>query len=254
MAPGRFDGTVRPRAGVSLAELLVAMTAGAVVVAAAAGLLQVQARGAMLVREALLGADAERVAAAVLAAELRHATAADIADVQPSVLRLRAFRGYGVPCARADSVLHVRYRGARDPDPRKDSLLIVSSAGESVAALASSGASPGLCAPLPGERVLRLGAALPPDTAIVVLLFELGEYHLSGNALRYRTGDANRQPVTAELFRTPGSGFTPVEQDRTVIGIRLLLARRAVAGRLPRPPAARFLPLGPTVHGERAVP
>jgi hypothetical protein len=239
----------RARPGTVMVEAIIAMTAGIVVLSAAVVLFRAQARAAAQLRETLLAADAERSAAAVLSAELRHAMPQDLTGLQPAMLRLRAFRGYALPCGGSDPRLLVRYRGIRDPDVRKDSVLVMMPGAERVVALSASTAAPGACGAMAGERVFRWDAAMSADSALVLLVFETGEYHLANAALRYRSGSASRQPLTPELFRTPGSYFEPARAGDVLIGFRLHLLR-APRGSLPLPaaPTTMFLPLaGPVM-------
>jgi hypothetical protein len=155
---------------------------------------------------------------------------------------LRAFRGVAVVCA-ADSVsADVRYRGLRSPDPAKDSLLVLEGAGaERALPLAGTGAG-AACSPQPGESALavRPGAGLMPGD--VILVFERGDYHLAGGALRYRRGAGGRQPLTADILFDDSTDMaatraTPPLAAPETAAIRLRIATR------PRPGASAVQPL-----------
>jgi len=143
-------------------------------------------------------ADLARTAGLVLRGELRYAAQEDFSTAPDSV-RLRAVRGSGVICGRTGSVIRVRYRGIRRPDPEKDSALVMTDSATdgvafSVVAVAGKGAN-GACGD--GYRLTLDG--VPPDRGLV-LVYETGSYHLTGGALRYRRGSGGRQPVTETIL------------------------------------------------------
>jgi len=155
-------------------------------------------------------ADAVRTAATVLGGELRRVDPADLRAIGPDSLALRAFRGIGAVCGSdADGATIVHFRGDRAPEPTKDSVLwIRSGAPPATVALVAVQpvAGPGCAGPAAGE--LQLWRTRPPlGERGVLLLFESGTYYLLGGALRYRIGAAGRQPLTAELFVHPPTGF-----------------------------------------------
>lgn len=223
------------RAGHSLPELLVALFLGGVVLGALAISLSGTERLARWYGHRIETAEAIRTAAALLGAELRYVDpAADLRQHGPNTLGLRVFRGAAIVCGTETGVLRVRYRGLRDPDPEKDSVLVLDGAGRTRAlALIGSapanpapggpdpvGPAPGAtgpvdpCTPAPGEKAQRWTLPEHPPVATLLLLFESGDYHLSDGALRYRRGLSGRQPLTAEVFDDAASTLRVVAHDR----------------------------------------
>ena len=146
--------------------------------------------------------DAERLGWHVLSSELRAGIPARDWRVEGGkVIPLRAFRGLGEVCpsiSAADGAL-VRYRGMRLPDPVKDSLLVLSASGRWLALkLSSRSASLTTCPDWPAEPVERWGWEPELDGVLLARVFERGSYHIEDKAIRYRAGDAGRQPLTAE--------------------------------------------------------
>jgi hypothetical protein len=198
------------RSGAALTELLAGMTLAALAATLVGGLLTAQLRLARHVTARAASADAVRLTLAVLGGETRRATPGDIRAAAADSIALRSFRGMGIACGEHDGLLHVRYRGDRLPDPRKDSVLLVRGASEehALALLDTRTGTASDCMPRPGEEVLRWQLSAPPDnTGGVILVFESGSYYLASRALRYRLGAEGRQPLTAELFEHPASRF-----------------------------------------------
>ena len=196
------------RPGFGLGEAIVALTLASVLLALVAGSVRSGALAARHAGATADAADAVRASALLLAAELRLIEPrSDLSGSASDSLHLRAFRGIAIPCDTAMGGSVVRYRGLRDPDPTKDSLLVLTAAGEFVVALTGV-AGAGGCATRPGERLLRLNAAATlPAGAELLAVFESGAYHLSGGALRYRRGAGGRQPLTAVVLDDAASGF-----------------------------------------------
>jgi hypothetical protein len=213
----RTGGT---RHGFALAEAIVTLTATTILGAAMLGLLATQTRLAATLAGRAEAADALLLSAGLLGRELRAAqTDHDIYGVSRDTLAHRAFRATALVCDTAGGASVARSRGIRLPDPGKDSVVILSSDGESAAALKSVADAQGpACDSLDGRLLsIRLdSAAAAPGDAL--LFFERGSYHLHDRALRWRAGAAGRQPLTAEVIRTAGSAFT-----RTPDGLHLLL-------------------------------
>ncbi|MDH5589515.1 MAG: hypothetical protein OEZ37_05670, partial [Gemmatimonadota bacterium] len=103
----------------------------------------------------------------------------------------------------------VWYRGDRDADPEKDSLIWWEEPGGWTTAALEWIDGGGTC---PGARedvatsVWTLSRT-PGNDVRLVRLFERGSYHLQGAALRYRRGAGGRQPLTPETLSRSGSGF-----------------------------------------------
>jgi prepilin-type N-terminal cleavage/methylation domain-containing protein len=225
----------RARAGFTLLELLVALALTGLLGVLLAGTFSAQLGAARRQVELAALAELRRVVRHVLAGELRYLDApADVAAIAPDSLALRALRGTGRGCAAAPG--HVAYRGWRDPEPAKDSALVLGPAGSwSVRPVTAADRRSGVpdCAPGPGEHVLRLalgdgGTDASGDdaaTPLLVVVFESGSYHLQARALRYRRGASGRQPLTAELLRDGASRF-----DAAPAAVRVVIAP-APAGR-----------------------
>lgn len=201
-----------PARGYGLPEALLALALGGIagtgLMAAVAG----SARVARLHAEHVAEAELLRVARTAIAAELRFLDpAADLRAVAADSLPLRALRGIGVVCAREGDALLVRYRGLRDPEPAKDSVLVVGMGPIPPAQLEHSEAVQEGCPTRPGETIRRWIAGDPPPAGALLLLFESGSYHLAGGALRYRRGAGGRQPITEERLDDDASGFRALD-------------------------------------------
>jgi hypothetical protein len=199
------------RPGFTLAELLASLAAGSLVAAVLLGLLAAQVRITRQATRRAAEADAMRVTAHVIGGELRRMAAADLRAVSADSASVRAMRGLAVPCAADGDPLTVRYRGDRLPDPRKDSVLVLSALRpERASRLADvHPASSGACEVRPGEARMRWTLEPPAESASVLLLFEAGSYYLTARALRYRLGAEGRQPVSSEVFVHPETRFLP---------------------------------------------
>jgi hypothetical protein len=154
--------------------------------------------------------DAERLGWHVLSREVGAGVPSRDWTVESArVLPLRAFRGLAEVCAQhasADGAL-VRYDGMRLPEPAKDSLLALSDQGEWLALRLTSRSPSSLeCPAWPGAAVERWSWE-PAQTGVVLArVFERGSYHLEDRAIRYRTGDGGRQPLSEERLES-GSAF-----------------------------------------------
>lgn len=140
--------------------------------------------------------------------ELRYALAGRDWWVDADSLALRAFRGTGVVCPTdgVSSDLVVSFRGDRQPDPEKDSVLLIGANGSaSVAALSAVGTVTEACGVGPATPALWRLDRPAPSQVVVARLFERGAYHLSGSALRYRRGASGRQPLTPEIWSMPAT-------------------------------------------------
>lgn len=188
--------------GFTLAELLVSTVVAGLLLTAVAALLAAQAR---LIRAHVDGGRAEealRVTTLVAGAELAWLEpAADVEPLGERALALRALRGVATPCAADASGLSVRYRGLRQPEPAKDSVLVLTPwAPERALGLRWSLEAPEACEAQDGERVLRWTLDEEPPAEALLLLFERGSYHLQGGAFRYRRGAGGRQPLTEPVL------------------------------------------------------
>lgn len=207
------DARISPiavRAGVTLVEMLAALTLTALVLSIIVGAGVALMRLARVTAERAVATDTERTAVAVLSGEVRRMTDADVTAAAPDSVAIRAFRGTALPCGTTAAGILVRYGGDRLPDPSKDSVLVLTPPASTPVILLDSQPAAGRCAARPGELVLewRLAGSAAPGS--VLLLFESGSYHLSAGALRYRIGAGGRQPLTPQALSHPGSRFTGV--------------------------------------------
>lgn len=208
------------RAGVSLVEALAALTLSSLVVSLVVGVCVAQMRLARVTASRAIATETARTVTTVLAGEARRSIAMDVRAFSTDSLAIRSFRGAALPCGSAAGAVHVRFTGDRLPDPAKDSVLVVATPHEHTLGLIDSRAvADAACQPAPRETVLawRLEGTVPVPS--VLLLFESGTYHLSSGALRYRLGNAGRQPLTAEALRHPFTQFVGVSEH----GIRFRL-------------------------------
>lgn len=133
----------------------------------------------------------------------------DLGPVSTESVSLRAFRGFALPCDEGDAEqLLVVVRGSRQPDPAKDSILVLdASGGWSVLGLLRASRAAGETCVAEGEVQNWVASASVPRDAVLLRYFERGSYHLTGAALRYRRGGGGRQPITGSDLATPPSGF-----------------------------------------------
>jgi prepilin-type N-terminal cleavage/methylation domain-containing protein len=204
--PTRHDAA---RGGFSLAELVVALTIGAILATLLFGALAVQVRLARGAAARAAGSDAVRTAAHVLSGEARRMSSGDLRAVSAESVAIRAFRGTAIVCGTNGAHADVRYRGDRLPDPRKDSVIIIAASGtETALALRDARTGTGSCSVSAGEDVQVWTVSDSVADAVMMLLFESGSFYISNRALRYRIGNEGRQPLTAEVFHGT-SGFNP---------------------------------------------
>jgi hypothetical protein len=178
----------------SVAELVLVAWLFGLIMAAVAAFAAHQGRLAALQRDRVRLEEAVRTGTVVLGTELRYLTPADLRVGRDSA-RIRAFRGGGPVCAADSVTVQVIYRGVRDPDPARDSVLLVDAEGERAVSLVAAGGSSECGGSL--RMVLGDPAGSVPSLALV---FETGAYWLSNGAIRYRRGQGGRQPLTEALL------------------------------------------------------
>jgi len=147
------------------------------------------------------GLETVRTVGWVLSEELDGARAGqDWWPSSDSSVSLRAFRGVAwVQEWENEGQVRVCYRGIRNPNPQKDSILTLSQEGVWVPrALEDRVRSVSGCA---GENQGWVEIWQVEKGARgwrLARVFEVGSYHFSKGAFRYRVGEGGRQPLTAE--------------------------------------------------------
>jgi type II secretory pathway component PulJ len=199
---------MRLRPGSTLLELLASISALGLIAAACTGLMRTQAALLRNTSERSAAEETLRAGRAVLQAEMRDLLTADVRAAGPDSVALRVFRGSGIVCAVSPPRVTLRYRGVRQPDPTKDSLLIAGSEQAGTIRLVSSRIDP--CVVQSAEQLIALEPDIPIDIGAIVLFYESGSYHLANNALRYRRGASGLQPITDDFIDHAGSQFLPV--------------------------------------------
>jgi hypothetical protein len=209
------------RPGTSLVELTVTLVLLVGLVALLAGLVQIESRLARDGADRAEALDAVRSLAGILGGELAVLDpATDLRALSRDSLGARIFRGTGIVCASSAAMMAVRYRGNRDPDPTKDSVLILAGGGPGRVRrmVTASKLSVPPCAYAPGESVFALTLSAAADSAAIVAVFESGAYHLSTNALRYLRGASGRQPLTADVL-DDSTRFASLPSDTLALSI-----------------------------------
>jgi hypothetical protein len=185
------------RAGaVSVAELLLVAWLFALVMAGVARFAASQNQLAALQRDRLRLEEAVRTVSVVLGTELRHLTRDDVAAAASDSIRTRAFRGGGPLCAASGEQVLVSYSGVRQPDPARDSVLLLGPDTATVHGLRSATRSSSCTAGIDIQLDLP-----PPAGSGYALFFETGAYSVTDGALRYRRGLGGRQPLTESVLR-----------------------------------------------------
>lgn len=198
------------RRGTSTVEALVCLLLTALLAQMSWSLLLAARRTTSRLIDRSEALETERVGWHVLSHELRAGLGErDWSVASARVLPLRAYRGLAELCgahAVSDGGV-VRYQGMRLPEPAKDSLLLLTSAGEWRAVkLLSRVPTTTSCPAWPGAELERWSWEPRVDDVLLARVFERGSYHLEDRALRYRLGDGGRQPLTVERLEA-GSAF-----------------------------------------------
>ena len=167
--------------------MLLALTLGAVLLSAFAGVLVASLRWTRSLVGRAEALEVARTAWIVLEEEIRPGTPGrDWAVLSPEAVALRAFRGVGRICGPAEGpdAWSVAYRGRRLPDPgRGDSLLVLGSDGGWRAFALERSDPGGGCDLETGELAFRWSWVQPRvPLPVLARLFERGEYHLADGA------------------------------------------------------------------------
>lgn len=190
---------------VSIPELLLVAVLFTAVLGGIARFARDQNRLAALQRDRIRFEEAVRATTVILGADLRSLTEADVAAYAADSVRIRAFRGGGPVCGGAPASPLVRYGGMRDPDPDRDSVVVLSAGAEQVLALAGVRRA----ADCGGALELTLDEVPSSAAPAYLLVFETGAYHLSDGAFRYRRGDGGRQPLTEPVLEDLAFQWSP---------------------------------------------
>lgn len=198
------------RRGATLVELLLALLLSTLLLGSVAHLLQVQTAAVRDLARRAEVLEAERLVRQIVPREVRVGRPGRDWALAPSgALSLRAFRALLRPCLgpHIEGTVEGTVVGHRDPDPAKDSALVLTSRGVwiPVAVTGAERRSAG-CRPGPAWR-LSTDPGVPDP--VLLRLFERGEYSLRDGTLRYRRGRSGRQPLTAGVLDPAASGFRP---------------------------------------------
>ncbi len=216
---GRKGAESSGAGGYTLAEALITLILLTIMLQAAWSVTARHTRGAMqLVRRSEM-LEAVRISGWVLREELKVSRPGTDWLAHDDSITLRAFRGLAVPCpgASAPGLLVADWDGIREPDPAKDSLLLLEPAGRwrahGLSRVARVPPCPG------GGPTLRLELDDPEAGGYLARVFERGTYHVADAALRYRRGLGGRQPLTP---RTLGdeSGLEAAGAGAVVVHLR----------------------------------
>lgn len=187
--------------GVTLVELLVATLLVFLIAGSMATIVSTQNRASLWVRDESEGMETVRTVRVVLGAELRHGLEGrDWWATGGDTVTVRAFRGMAEVCSLGAEPTEfvVLYRGIRQPNPDKDSVLVLSQEGRwETRGLERIEMQEGGC---PGvhEESQKWTLDRAVGRAVFVRIFERGSYHLADGAFRYRSGLGGRQPLTPQ--------------------------------------------------------
>lgn len=228
------------RAGFVLTEAVVAATLLLLVVQVSWWVTAVQSVVATRVVSGARILDETRLVNHVLTSEVSQGRAGIDWVVDNGELHLRAFRGTAVRCHTQPSEgLGVAVSGYREPDPDKDSVLVLTPDGRwTPAALVARGRKAGLECQAPSGFRTEIWRLDPPQPeALVGAYFERGAYRFSDGAFRYRRGGSGWQPLT-------GTGIAVDSAELAPAGVDGVAARITWQGSNPLPPSFRWTSWG----------
>ena len=156
--------------------------------------------------------DALRLIRHVVGSEVRQVASPLDMAVADGEVQLRAFRGVAVFCSGGGDVWSVNVAGLREPDPRKDSVLVWEAAvGWSTLGVSSArAASSDACPEVPGFSEQRWALDRTLSAPVTGRYFERGAYRFSDRAFRLRQG----------------RGWHPLTEEAVVASTSHLAARR----------------------------
>lgn len=209
-----WESTRPGRGGFTLIELFVALLLTGFCLSATWTVFSQHHRAALVAAGTAEGLEVVRTTGWLLAEELYGARRGqDFRPVQGDSLALRAFRGLGIPEGldpRTGSLV-VCFRGLRQVDTSKDSVLLLGNGGGWRAhAVESRRGGDSACS---SDAVGRIEVweldPVPRAVPVLARVFESGVYFLRDGAFRYRRGLGGRQPLTPERvnegFFLPGT-------------------------------------------------
>ncbi len=205
--------------GYTLAEALITLILLTILLQAAWSVTAGHTRGAAeLVRRSEM-LEAVRISGWTLREELKSSRPGTDWLADDDSIALRAYRGLAVPCpgASAPGVVVADWVGVREPEPEKDSLLLLEPDGQWRAYGLNRVARVPPCAG--GGPTLRLELDDPEAGGYLARVFERGTYHVADAALRYRRGLGGRQPMTPRALAEE-SGLERLGGEGVVVHLR----------------------------------
>lgn len=198
------------RGGFLLAEAVVAGTLVLLAVQAAWWATATQSSVSARVVDGARALDEARLVRHVLASETRRGKAGLDWEVVDGEVHLRAFRGIGVGCpVQPPAGWGVAASGHRNPNPDKDSVLVLTTDGVwRLAALVRRSRGRNLdCPDLAGFSPEVWHLDPEPSGPVMGLYFERGAYRFSDGAFRYRQR-TRWEPLTSTALAGDSAGFS----------------------------------------------
>lgn len=203
---GHLPSSTGRAAGFSLVEVILALFLMGIVLHGGWSVFATFRRAAESAEKNAQGQETVRTVGWILSQEL----AGGVPEVdwwtgEGDSLGLRAFRGLALVRNRnPGGEVVVCYRGVRNPNPEKDSLLVLGSDGAwRSRGLGSRSSGAGGCwdGVAGQEEIWTVDELAPGEEWHLARVFERGSYHLANGAFRYRSGSGGRQPLTAPNLR-----------------------------------------------------
>ncbi len=179
--------------------------------------------------------DATRIARSVIGGEVARGLPNLDWTLEDGEVRLRAFRGLGTVClSSVPGEVIVQVKGFRNPDPRKDSLVVLDGSGHwHLRRLVGRRRTGRVCAARPSgsqwsaERWILSEPVVEP---LLLMYFERGSYRFSDASLRYRVGRGGWQPLLPVLMETDSSLLGTTDQD--ALRVQVMWAQDGVGRRV----------------------